>query len=340
MPRVESVYSGRLNIQYKDIAEVENYKFLLGLKEKFGDKRKIVLPVFFLNGHFLYGDSHFDDKALDAFIRSAIRNPMPPEGVSPVDLEERFRQFQPLVVAFAGLIDGINPCAFTVIVFFISFLALQGYRKKQLFVIGISFISAVFATYCLIGLGLFGFFYRLEGFWLFSRMINFFIGIFSIVLGVLALYDFFVFKKTGQTQGLILQLPKSVKNQVHYVIGLFHRKDKRSSGPENKTFIILVSSAFITGFLVSLLEAVCTGQTYLPTISFILKNSRMKLEALGYLIFYNFLFVLPLIIIFLLSITGMTSVTFSRFLQKHLGLIKILMAVLFFGLGVFIIWRA
>jgi len=43
-----------------------------------------------------------------------------------IDLAEHFRSFKTLAIVVAGLIDGINPCAFTVIVFFVSFLAFQG----------------------------------------------------------------------------------------------------------------------------------------------------------------------------------------------------------------------
>jgi threonine/homoserine/homoserine lactone efflux protein len=52
------------------------------------------------------------------------------------------------------------------------------------------------------------------------------------------------------------------------------------------------------------------------------------------------MFITPLLIIFLFALLGVTSEQFARFLKRHLGPIKILMAVLFFGLGIFLIWRA
>ena len=101
----------------------------------------------------------------------------------------------------------------------------------------------------------------------------------------------------------------------------------------------LLFSALVTGFLVSLLEAVCTGQVYLPTISFVLKSTTLKLAALGYLLLYNIMFIAPLIVIFVLALLGTTSQQFWGFLKKHLGLIKILMVILFFGLGIYLLWR-
>jgi len=343
MPNIEKKFKGRINVEYRDITEIENYKLLLSLQEKYKVKIENVWPVIYFEGQFLNGQGKVRER-LQALISHALRNiPVRKKGGLPaIDLLARFKSFSPFVIVSAGLIDGINPCAFTVIVFFISFLALQGYKKRDIIVIGLSFIFAVCLTYILIGIGLFGFLYRLKGFWLVTRVVNLGIGIFSIVLGIFTLYDFFKFKKTGQTEGLVLQLPQVVKNQIHSVIGIHYRHPKvvKEGAMVERNILKLLLSALITGFLVSILEAVCTGQTYLPTITFILKSSNLKLQALGYLALYNLMFIMPLLAIFLLALLGVTSEQFSRVLKKHLLTLKILMAVLFFSLGIFLILRA
>ncbi len=263
------------------------------------------------------------------------------ESLPKIDLITRFKSFTLIAIISAGLIDGINPCAFTVIVFFISFLALQGYRKRELIFIGLAFILAVFLTYLGIGLGIFNFFYTLAGFWVVTHLLNIIIGSLSIILGIFAIYDFIKFKKTDSTEDLILQLPLAVKERIHKVVGFFYRKSPQEKQEKSKPALgRLVFYALVTGFLVSLLEAVCTGQVYLPTISFVLKSTTLKLEALGYLLLYNIMFIAPLIVIFTLALLGVTSQQFSGFLKKHLGLVKIIMAVLFFGLGIYLLWRA
>jgi cytochrome c biogenesis protein CcdA len=340
MPDIEKAFRDTIRIQYLDITDIENYKLLLSLREKYHAKFNIVLPVFYSYGRFLNGEGAVKIN-VERFIKESISGTlMEKQSLAPVDLVAHFKAIKFFVVMSVGLIDGINPCAFTVIVFFISFLALQGYRRRELSIIGLAFIFAVFATYILIGVGLFSFLYRLEAFWLISRIINFSIGIFSIMLGILALYDFFRFKKTGQTEGLLLQLPGPIKNQIHSIIGLCYRDTKtRQADPAKRNIARLLLSALITGFLVSILEAVCTGQTYLPTIVFILKTSH-RLRALAYLLLYNFMFVVPLLIIFLFALLGVTSEQFSKFLKERLLVIKLLMAVVFLGLGIFLIWRA
>jgi cytochrome c biogenesis protein CcdA len=273
-------------------------------------------------------------------INQSLNKTYIPEELPTVDLAVRFKSFKTVGIIAAGLGDGINPCAFTVIVFFISFLSLQGYRKKELVAIGLSFILAVFITYILIGLGLFNIIYSLDKFLWVRKIFNIAIGIFSITLGVLSVYDLVNFKKTSHTEGLILQLPETVKNQIHKIIGWHYRKPKESGRKESKPHILkLALSAVVTGFLVSFLELVCTGQLYLPTIKFALKNTQFKLQALIYLLIYNIMFIVPLTIIFILALLGVTSEQFSKFLRKHLEDIKILMALLFFSLGIFLLWR-
>jgi cytochrome c biogenesis protein CcdA len=292
-----------------------------------------------MDGNFINGKGQVD-QSLRKLINSSLGRISVKEEGPAIDLFENFRKFTPLAVAGAGLADGVNPCAFTVIVFFISFLALQGYRRRELFAIGITFIFAVFLTYLLLGLGLFNFLYAIKGFWSMVKVINLAISGLSIGLGCAALYDVYKFLRTGNTEGMVLQLPGMIKNHIHTVITSYHRKAKDAAAKETRPPILkFVLAALASGFLVSLLEAVCTGQLYLPTIAFILKTTPFKMWAFGYLLLYNLMFVIPLFAVFLLALLGTTSAEFSGFLRKHMVLIKITMAVIFFGLGILLIWR-
>ncbi|MDD5561782.1 MAG: hypothetical protein PHT50_06635 [Candidatus Omnitrophica bacterium] len=339
MPAIQKEFQGRVIFVYLDVGEPENYKLLLTLMKKGAGGDDFKIPVFYMRGKFLNSQGQVETN-LRNFIKDGLGSRYSGMPLMPADLLEYFKSFVPLSVIIAGLEDGVNPCAFTVIVFFISFLALQGYRKRELFFIGAAFILSVFLTYLAIGLGVFNFFYRFRSLWVITHLLNVVVGSASILFGVLAVYDFIKFKKTGSTEQLVLQLPKPVKESIHKVVGFFYRKsplEKQQGALPGMGR--LIASAFISGFLVSLLEAVCTGQVYLPTIAFVLKASRLKLQALGYLLLYNIMFIVPLIVIFIFALMGTTSAQFSSFLKKHLGLIKIFMAVLFFGLGIFLIWR-
>jgi len=344
MPGIRNKFQKQVRIDYRDLNELENYKLLVSLREKYSPKIGDSLPVFFMEGNFLEAGGKSAEQ-LEAFIQASLKSPLAQLGDVPsIDLAERIKAFTPAVIIGAGLVDGINPCAFTVIVFFISFLSLQGYRKRDLIIIGMTFVFAVFLTYLLLGLGLFGFLFSIKKFWFLIKVFNLSVGVFSLGLGIAAIYDIVKFVRTKSTEGMVLQLPASVKNQIHKVIGQQHRLPN-NQGEENevvkkRSVWKLTVSASVTGFLVSLLEAVCTGQTYLPTISFVLKTTPFKLKAAGLLVLYNLMFVVPLFGVFLLAMSGATSKQFSGFLNRQMIKIKVLMALLFFGLGLFLLFKA
>jgi cytochrome c biogenesis protein CcdA len=115
---------------------------------------------------------------------------------------------------------------------------------------------------------------------------------------------------------------------------MFYRKDPKE---QPRVLVNLIGTTFIVGFLVSLLEAVCTGQVYLPTIVFILKEPNLRLRAMFYLLLYNFMFIAPLLLILILAIIGKGSKKIEGFFRDRIALIKLFMFILFLGLGVFLI---
>ena len=242
----------------------------------------------------------------------------------------RFLNFSSLAVLGAGLVDGINPCAFTVMVFFISFLSFAGYGKKDMLIVGGLFILTLYITYLLIGAGLFKALRSLEIFSYFSRIFYRLISGFAFVIGLLNLYDFWVYQKTKNLDKIVLRLPALIKRKIQGVIreGMIKKEGK------DKPLFALIIASITCGFLVSILELLCTGQLYLPTIAYILKVPDLKIKALGYLLFYNLMFIVPLAVVFSLAFFGLTSSHFEKLARKHLSAVKLVTAVLFFGLGV------
>lgn len=225
----------------------------------------------------------------------------------------------------AGLVDGINPCAFAVIVFFISFLTVYKYNRREIMLIGTSYCVAVFVAYFLLGLGAFKFLYALRGFSYIIKGFYIVTAALCLAFFVLAIYDFCVYTKTKKTDGLLLQLPHSLKVRIHKIMGFFLRDKQKST-------FRLVLAALAVGFCVSLVEAVCTGQVYLPTCVLIMQDPEFRVRAAFYLVLYNLMFIVPLIAVFILALAGYESKGFNDFLKKHLGLTKILLCVVFLGL--------
>jgi hypothetical protein len=315
-----------LEVKYLNTDIMENYEAMLYLEKKF-NVIKGDIPEVFIGQAAFSGIKEIKENLKTNIIALLERGgsswPDDIQADSGRLIEERFASFTLLTVLSAGLIDGINPCAFATIVFFVSFLSFAGRKKKDILLIGSCFSLAVFLTYLLIGLGVFRIMHSLEFFFLLSREIFYIVGIIAISLGILNLYDYYRYRR-GKISEMTLQLPGVVKRIIHAAI----RINRTTSG------LPLMAVAAATGFLVSVLESICTGQVYLPTIVFILKTQGIEARAFSFLILYNLMFIFPLILIFGLAFLGATSEWFGGMMKKNLGLIKILSALFFFGLGV------
>jgi len=329
LPKLTLKYGPRVSWEKLDITDEQNYKKFLELQLR--SNRNLGTPTVLVGDVILAGMESIADKLDGVLAQALLTSPefIKLEG-SGVDLLQRFRSFGVWAVLAAGLADGFNPCAFTVIVFFVSFLTVMGYRRRERFLIGLVYIAAVFLTYVAIGLGFFRFLYAFKGFFAVSVTIYGLIGALSLCLGVFAIKDYVVYKKTGQTEGMSLQLPVIIKNKIHAIIGDYYRKDKKAQGMALGGLLV---SAFVVGFLISILEAVCTGQFYLPTIVFVLKEPSLRDRAMRYLFGYNLMFIAPLFLVLVLAVFGATSEDFERAARRHLGTAKLVMALVFFVLA-------
>jgi cytochrome c biogenesis protein CcdA len=240
-------------------------------------------------------------------------------------LIKRFESMGWLTVVIAGLIDGLNPCAFATLIFFISYLTISGRKGKEIIIVGISFTLGVFFAYLVIGMG----FYKvldLLGNWLkiLGQWVIGLTGVLCLVLAFFALRDFFKARK-GDIGDMALNLPHGLRMRINKVI----RQGKSSR--------FYVGGAFVTGLVISFLELACTGQIYLPTIIFVSSIPELKLQAFTYLLIYNLLFITPLIVVFVLAYYGTTSKDLTVFLQKNAAKVKLGMVVLFASLGIWMI---
>lgn len=239
-------------------------------------------------------------------------------------LEQRFRSYSFFSIFLAGIIDGINPCAIATMIFLISFLATQKRKRTEILTIGLAFTATVFFTYLSMGVGAFKALTFLQRYSWISLVIRWGAAAMAAGVGIWSFRDAFVYHKTGSAQDIKLQLPKTVKLRIHKII----------SG--NLSGRSLVLGAVVTGFLVTLLEAVCTGQVYLPTIILMTRQEGMRLTGWLYLVFYNLLFILPLLIVMVLAYFGLRWDRLAKTTQKNLTAIKILFGIVLCGLAVFL----
>ncbi len=339
LPVLEERFRARITVVCKDVGDIGNYKSLFDLKKRYGRDDKAVFPVLFLNGNFIdKRDLPDDDDAgriasfITASLETAGTEAGAPDGAGPLGA---FRKFTLPAVALAGFVDGINPCSFTIIVFFISFLSLRGYDKRHMAWAGCAFILASFLTYLGIGLGLFGPLYAAREFRSVTGTVTLAVGVLSCVLGVVSVYDAFTFLRTGRPDGSLLKLPAGIRDKIRREVHDAYLPGKRGrlSARAGRGVSGIFFTSLAVGFSVSILESVCTGQLYIPTILFVLKTTPHNLQAIYCLILYNLALVAPLLAILSFALAGMSWRGFAMFMEKRFFIIKALMAALFLALG-------
>ena len=181
-------------------------------------------------------------------------------------------------VMVAAAVDGINPCAFTVLLLFITAIlatmqageqSLYAVRTRMLSLGGI-YIAAVFLTYLGLGVGLL----KALDFFTRQHLPARFGALAAILFGLWMLKDFFL-----PDVGWRLQAPGQVGTMARQMA-------KKATIP----------ALIIGGFLIGLCTVPCSGAVYLGVLS-LLALQPSALVGYGYLVLYNLIFVLPLVII-------------------------------------------
>jgi len=324
----------RLNTKEIDVNSPDGKRLneTLSIRLNLPVEKRLTVPSIFIGQDVL-----LPGEITEARVEALIRKYEKTEGLSPLKVEKeemkkaeesmitRFKSLGVLTVLSAGLIDGLNPCAFATMIFFISYLTFVGRKKSEIFWVGLGFSGAIFATYLLIGFGILSFIQYFSFMPLLSKIVYLATFAIVVVLGSYSLFDYVQLKR-GRPSGMKLQLPDFLKKRIHRVI---HEQSR------SRHYLF---AAIAAGFVISLLEFTCTGQVYLPTILFVTHIPSLRTSAISYVILYNMMFIIPLLIIFGTAYWGVTSEQFSYFLQKRVSTIKLITSLLFFSLaGILII---
>ena len=318
-----------------DIGDRESKVIATALGRRTGvpDNRLMSTPSFFVgNDYVLSGDISRENLVTLVGVYSS--NGAAPVWAELTDTElesarsyiaSQFQSFVILAVALAGLGDGINPCAFATLLFFVSYLTMIGRKGKEILVVGFSFSFAVFITYFLVGLGFSQIIARVADIDFMARIIFGGTAVLCVIFGILSVYDYFKARQ-GKTGEMALQLPAFLKKRIHSTI----RERVRMKS--------IVAGALIIGFLVSILEFACTGQVYLPTITFMVGMQGYRSTAVLYLLIYNFFFIVPLLIVFGFVYFGVSSHAVAHIMENRVGAVKLALAAVFFCVAGLLFW--
>jgi len=191
-------------------------------------------------------------------------------------ISNRGAAFMPLLVV-AAIVDSINPCAFSILILTIAFLLSLGKLRSGILKIGGAYIFGIFLAYILIGLGI------LQALHFFNTP-HFMAKVGAVLLvglgGINLINEFF------PAFPIKLRIPQAAHSKMAALM-------EKASAP----------TALLLGGLVGLCEFPCTGGPYLMVLG-LLHDRAAAFTGFGYLMLYNLIFILPLIVILLIASDG------------------------------------
>jgi cytochrome c biogenesis protein CcdA len=191
------------------------------------------------------------------------------------------------VVVVSALVDSINPCALGVLLFLMAVLLSMG-SSKRAFRAAMIYTFVIFLVYLFLGLGI----RQLISFFSILNYVQIIAGAIILAGGLIELKDFF-----WEGRGFSLKIPSGTKPLLEKYI-------RKGTLPA----IILL------GVLVALVELPCTGGIYLGILGLV---STSEVSGIFYLLIYNFIFVLPLIVVALMIRKGTHVTALSDWVQNN-----------------------
>lgn len=215
------------------------------------------------------------------------------------------------VILSAGLLDSLNPCAIAVLLIFIALMFTLSKSRRDIFIMGLTYIGAVFLTYLAIGLG---------------------------ILKVLHLFN-------------VPHLVAIASGWAVLAIGLWGIKEVLRPGKFRLLSISLkfrqkiafwaqkatLPAAAMMGVLVGLTEFPCTGAIYVAVLGLLAAKTTF-LKGLGYLILYNLMFILPLAVILIVSGNRLVVEKIINFNEAKSNQTKLISAIIMIILGAAILF--
>lgn len=217
----------------------------------------------------------------------------------------------PLLVS-AALADALNPCALAVLILLLATVrAAKG--KNRALLSGLAFSFAVFSSYLMMGLGL----YRAITAFSLPHYFSLAVAILAILIGLANLKDVFWYGKV-----FIMEVPLKWRPKMQEIL-------KKVTGPVG---------ALGAGYLVSLFLVPCASGPYIVLLSKMAEKIDI-VKTIPFLIAYNLIFVLPMIIITLAMYFGSARMgKLEQWRQSNLKLLHAITAGLMLFIGGYLLY--
>jgi len=218
-----------------------------------------------------------------------------------------------------ALVNSVNPCQIAMLVLVLVVILTQNQQssKRKILFSGLAFILAVFLGYLFYGIVLVQLFQTFAAtLKSYSIYLRYGLTIFAMIIGALQIKDYFMYKPGN----VGTEMPLSLR-------------------PRAKLWINRITSpggAFLIGLVITLFLAPCTMAPLIVTTEAL--STLGTLGALPWLLYFNFIVVLPLIIITLIVYKGFTTIeNNAEWRERNIKKLHLVAGILLFGTGLIIL---
>jgi thiol-disulfide isomerase/thioredoxin len=295
----------------------QNVALYVAMAEAMGEKAQSV-PAFFFCDTMLVGFDHGDStgEKLRQLLQQCRAGQRTDGNLTTVELPfigdplTSSLPLLPLTLVIAGL-DAFNPCAFFVLLFLLSLLVNARSRRRMLLVGGVFvfFSGAIYFLFMAAWLNLF----LLTGGMPYVTLAA---ALLALLIAILNIKDFF-----SHGRGPTLSIPQQAKP------GLFQRM-RNLIGVEH--FPTLLLGTVILAIAANSYELLCTAGFPMVYTRILTLNQLSELDYYLYLLIYNLIYVVPLLLIVLLFVYTMGRYKLS---ERQGSLLKLLSGLMMLGLG-------
>ncbi|PKL60647.1 MAG: hypothetical protein CVV33_01600 [Methanomicrobiales archaeon HGW-Methanomicrobiales-4] len=268
------------------------------------------VPILFLGNTTLMGEAEISEK-LEQTVRSIqksgtgaglLSNLTPAIGAAATH-----SSINPVVLLVAAIGEGINPCGLLVLALLLVSLMASESRRTVLY-IGLAYILAFFAVRLLSGFAIFSVI-QLPGL---SQTFTLIAAAVALIAGVIQVAD-----GLAKKQKPLLSIPDSKK-------GLISSYMKKASIP----------AGLVVGALVGVYGMACTAGIYITILGMLYKEPAI---GLIYLILYNVVVIIPLIIILFLVFFGIAPEKVNSWRNEQKSMLRVFIGVVMIIMGIIIL---
>ncbi|MFH1450645.1 MAG: hypothetical protein ABIF92_01545 [archaeon] len=306
-------------VGFEVYANATNRELAKDMAKEYGEVFQGVPMIFVCDEVFIGFSEAITGKAIlakmdDCLQKSCFVSPL--EKVEQCELKEQPKEKLTLAsVLTLAVADSINPCALAVLAMaLIALLAHDPDKKRNVLLGGLAFVSAVFITYLIYGGIIIQFFKIVQAyFFSISIYVRVLFALLAVLLGAMNLKDFFKYKPGSVGTEMPVRLRPMVKKIIANI-----------TSPRG---------AFIIGIFVTLFLLPCTIGPYLVVGNIL--SGMAWITSLPWLIFYNIIFVVPMLLVTVLVYIGMAKVEdVSGWKDKNIRWLHFFAGLVLFALGI------